>query len=79
MRSEDVPIAGWKTGKDWKAFRKLLVIGGDTTKWDEAFEQYFFTRLTLRYLNPIRLLEAQRTFHGEGFSILAIQCTLIES
>lgn len=32
----------------------------------------------MRYFNPIKLLQDHGTFQGEGFSILAIQCTLVE-
>src|SRR5213083_591747 len=74
----NVYIAGWKTAADWAAFRQTLVIGGDMAGWRRAFHDYFQTRLDLRYLNPIRLLQQHGTFQGEGFSILALQCTLIE-
>ncbi|MBI4380326.1 MAG: hypothetical protein HY574_03955 [candidate division NC10 bacterium] len=71
-------IAGWKTAADWAAFRGTLVIGGDAGTWQRAFQEYFRDRLDLRYLNPIRILQEHGTFQGEGFSILAIQSTLIE-
>ena len=35
-------------------------------------------RLNLRYFNPIRILQENGTFEGEGFSIMAILCTLVE-
>jgi hypothetical protein len=78
MSSGDIQIAGWKTAGDWDVFRASLVLGGDPERWQEAFDEYFRTRLNLRYLNPIKLLQCHGTFQGEGFSILAIQCTLIE-
>jgi len=34
--------------------------------------------LSLRYLEPINVLQNNGTFQGEGFSIVAIQCSLIE-
>ncbi len=74
----DVYIAGSRTADDWKAFRKTLVPGNDPAFWQEAFEGYFHTRLSLRYLDPIKVLQDNGTFQGEGFSIVAIQCTLIE-
>jgi hypothetical protein len=46
--------------------------------WRRAFKGYFLKRLRLRYLNPIRILEEHGKSQGEGFSILAIQCSLIE-
>ena len=76
MSDGDTQIAGWKTADDWQAFSSSLAIGGD--RWQEAFDEYFRTRLDLRYLNPIKLLQDHGTFQGEGFSILALQCTLVE-
>lgn len=79
--SEDdsnVYIAGWKTAADWAAFRDMLVVGGGGDAWQRAFREYFQTRLDLRYLKPIRILQEHGTFQGEGFSILALQCTLVE-
>jgi hypothetical protein len=80
MNQDDskVYIAGNKTAADWAAFRDTLVVGGDAEAWGRAFQDYFQTRLDLRYLNPIRILQKYGTFEGEGFSILALQCTLIE-
>lgn len=73
-----VYIAGSKTVNDWKAFRARLASGGDANRWREAFDDYFHARLLLRYLNPIKVLQENGTFQGEGFSIVAIHCTLIE-
>jgi len=76
----DIPtyIAGSKTVDDWQAFRTTLAPGGDADGWREAFDSYFHARLLLRYLNPISVLQENGTFQGEGFSIVTIQCTLIE-
>lgn len=43
-----------------------------------AFTEYFQGRLSARYLDPIKVLQDNGTFQGEGFSIAAIQCSLIE-
>jgi hypothetical protein len=69
-------IAGWKTVDDWRTFRDGL--RGSRGEWTRAYEEYFLTRLRLRYLEPIGLLQRELHYQGEGFSILAIQCTLIE-
>jgi len=53
-------------------------MGGDSYGWSNAFEDFFRTRLELRYLSPIRVLQEHGTLAGEGFSIAAIQCSLIE-
>lgn len=74
----DVHIAGTLTTDDWKRFRASLTPGGDQAAWGKAFEEYFFTRLSLRYLGPIKVLQENGSFQGEGFSIAAIQCSLIE-
>lgn len=73
----DTYIAGSKTIADWFAIRERL-LRRDTQAWCEAFTEYFETRLRLRYLHPISLLQEHGTFQGEGFSIAAIQCSLIE-
>ena len=78
MSSGSGLIAGWKTAEDWRALRPVLVIGGSLDLWKQAFVEFFQTRLELRYLNPIKVLQDHGTFQGEGFSILAIQCTLVE-
>lgn len=65
----DVYIAGSKKIDDWKAFRATLAVGKDPTRWKEAFDDYFHARLSLRYLNPIKILQDNGTFQGEGFSI----------
>jgi len=70
-------IAGRLTARDWYDLRDRL--SADRTElWQEAFADYFEERLRLRYLHPIRLLQENGTFQGEGFSIVAIQCSLIE-
>ena len=76
--ADDVRIAGRKTVKDWKQFRTALVLGAVPGLWHNAFRVFFEARLLSRYLKPIENLQASRTFDGEGFSILAIHCTLIE-
>jgi hypothetical protein len=74
----DIYIAGSLGTEDWKTFRQTLISGSDPEIWAKAFADYFYTRLSLTYLNPIRLLQDEGTFQGEGFSIVAIQCSLIE-
>lgn len=71
-------IAGWKTGADWYTAKQQLVVGGTPAGWRKAFEDFFRTRLELRYLTPIKILQDNGTFSGEGFSIAAIQCSLVE-
>jgi hypothetical protein len=71
-------IAGWKTVGDWINDKEKLVLGGAPATWKYVFNEYFEARLKLRYLDPIQAIQDNGTFQGEGFSIVAIQCTLIE-
>ena len=71
-------ISGWKTTDDWCTAKSQLVLGGDPKLWQQTFHEFFRTRLELRYLHPIEILQQHGTFTGEGFSIAAIQCSLLE-
>jgi len=71
-------ISGWKTAADWRAAKMDLMIGGDPVPWRRVYSDFYKTRLELRYFNPIKVLQDHGTFSGEGFSIAAIQCSLIE-
>jgi len=77
-RRAPVEIAGNWTSDDWINDRKALVAGGDANLWRSAFDKFLKLRLELRYLRPIRVLRGNDTYSGEGFSISALQCTLIE-
>lgn len=70
-------IAGTNTPADWYALRGALSVGVPAG-WNKAFTDYFEARLALRYLNPIKVLQDYGSSEGEGFSIVAIQCSLIE-
>ena len=74
----DTLIAGKKTVNDWIAFRPKLVPGGEASEWRAGFKDYFHARLSSRYLKPIEKLQKIGLRQGEGFSIVAIQCSLIE-
>lgn len=71
-------IAPGKTGDDWKDFAEKLVPGGDAGLWAEAFETYLLARLQSRYLKPIANVQDKGAWKGEGFTIVSIQCALIE-
>jgi len=71
-------IAGTKKCGDWQAFRASLLPGDDKAPWGVAFDDYFHARLRYRYLDPINVLRNHDTWQGEGFSIVAIHCSLIE-
>ena len=65
-----------KTVADWNALLNDLRVNKD--RWQEAFEDYFSARLRAYYLDPIELLRSKGPLQGEGFSIVTIQCSLIE-
>ncbi len=71
-------IAGSKTIGDWNQTKAQLVPGAYPELWHQAFEDFFRGRIRERYLKPIGVLQKMGRFQGEGFSIVAIQCTLIE-
>jgi len=76
--TNDLHIAGWNTADDWKDLRAKL-LGRDTEElWTSAYKDYYRQRLELRYLGPIKALRESGSYQGEGFSIVAIQCTLFE-
>src|SRR6266508_2534561 len=71
-------ITAWKTVDDWQNTSQELKSGANAKVWEVVAEEYYMARLEFRYLSPIRLLQEHGSFLGEGFSISAIQCTLIE-
>ena len=71
-------ISGSKYPDDWRNIRHELVSSDDATLWKQVFTDYYESRLELRYFIPIHVLSASGEGRGEGFSIVAIQCSLIE-
>lgn len=78
MNANNHYIAGWNTPNDWINFKRNLSVGGSPDEWGKAFTEYYKPRLELRYLHPVKVLQDNGTFQGEGFSIMAILCSLIE-
>jgi hypothetical protein len=74
----DEQISGTKTRADWLGIRTQLLKFDESADWEMVFREFFLSRLELRYLGPIKVLQENGTFQGEGFSIAAIQCSLIE-
>jgi hypothetical protein len=77
---DDTRIAGGKTAHDWCEFRDKFNLHTNRSPeiWDRAFDEYFEPRLNARYLDPIAAIKDIGKSMGEGFSMLAILCTLIE-
>lgn len=78
MKCSGIILAGDKTVEDWRQLRPRLNVGNDGHAWEAAYTDFYLTRLNLRYLIPIKLLQEHGTLQGEGFSIVAIQCSLVE-
>jgi hypothetical protein len=76
--SSDIRIAGSRTSRDWALLKAALVPGCDPGLWEKAAHDYFDGRLSTRYLQSIRAIQAKPALNGEGFSVVAIQCSLIE-
>lgn len=74
----DVKIAGYRTVGDWLACKEKLIVGSDPASWKRACDNFFLERLRTRYFRPIDALIDSDELEGEGFSIVAIQCSLIE-
>ncbi len=66
MNIKTTQIAGWKTIDDWRMFRPSLLVGSNPSSWQEAYKEYFLTRLDLRYFNPIRILQEHGTFQDNS-------------
>ncbi len=73
-------IAGHRTVKDWQA-RKIELNANENEKeilWAKTFEDFLMARLSHRYLTPIKVLQDHGDVQGEGFTIVSVQCALIE-
>jgi len=76
---DNMEIAGHFTVADWKAMKTVLESEKSSVEiWKLAFEIFFRTRIETRYFEPIKLLQEHGKKIGEGFSIVTLQCSLIE-
>jgi predicted nuclease of restriction endonuclease-like (RecB) superfamily len=74
-------IAGKKTIENWEALVK------DDKKEDKNIEKidwsgaftFFEKRIETRYLNPIKCIQNMSLNIGEGFAMVNLQCSLIET
>jgi len=74
---EEIKIAGNKTIKDWKELENKLKPNYDK-HWEEAFT-FFEKRICTRYLIAINAIINLKKYNGEGFAIVNLQCSLIET
>ena len=70
-------VSGKLTIQDWIDLEKVLKTDEDDN-WGLAF--YFFEeRIRTRYLNPINTILNMDLKTGEGFAVVNLQCSLIET
>ena len=70
-------IAGKLTIQNWKELSKKLYPENDDN-WGLAFH-FFEERIRTRYLNPINAILDLKDNLGEGFAVVNLQCSLIET
>lgn len=75
--NNDIKIANNLTIKDWEDLEKSLKNEKDEN-WDVAFN-FFEERIKTRYLNPIKAVLDSDLKIGEGFAVVNLQCSLIET
>lgn len=71
-------IAGNLTAASWAIRAAELRKSSTPELWRQTIQQYLDGRLHPRYLQPIGEMEKLNKFQGEGFSVVTIQCALIE-
>lgn len=70
-------ISGHKTVEDWIELEKKLDTNNDEL-WNEAYD-FFEARICTRYLKPIEAILNIKKDLGEGFAVVNLQCSLIET
>ncbi|OBX24707.1 hypothetical protein A9996_13900 [Gelidibacter algens] len=70
-------VAGTLTDKDWKELACTLK-PEENENWGNAFH-FFEERIRTRYLEPIQSILDMEKYEGEGFAVVNLQCSLIET
>jgi hypothetical protein len=76
--TDSVELSPKKTIGDWKAIRDQMFAGAAPQIWEDVLRDFYYERLKSRYLDPIKAIQSIPALKGEGFAIVAIQCSLIE-
>src|SRR5690554_3867198 len=74
---KNMRIAGKLTIKQWKELEQTLNNREDVC-WEYAF-RFFEERIETRYLEPIEAILNIGNNKGEGFAVVNLQCSLIET
>ena len=77
MENGDTRIAEKLTIDEWIKLRDILN-PKENYKWDDAFD-FFERRINTRYIRPIKVIRCFGTWNGEGFAMVNLQCSLIET
>lgn len=77
-QNKGITIAGKKTIREWNECLKKLDGESTVQDWEYAFS-FFNDRITTRYLNPIKKILDMSLSTGEGFAVVNLQCSLIET
>lgn len=70
-------VAGKLKVNDWEVLEKKLE-KDKNENWEKAF-QFFEERIKTRYLSPIEAILKLNENQGEGFAVVTLQCSLIET
>lgn len=76
-KNNDIKIAGNLTINNWQELNDHLNSEKDEN-WGLAFH-FFEERIRTRYLNPIHAILKMEDNLGEGFAVVNLQCSLIET
>lgn len=74
--AKEITVQDWKDERI-KLIRDILQDRHSPLLWEKAYD-YFYQRISSRFLNPIGWIIKKGQSEGEGFSAVALQCILIE-
>lgn len=74
---DNIKIANQLTANDWQKLEPNLKVDNNLY-WGISFN-FFEQRIKTRYLNPINAILDLQHYTGEGFAVVNLQCSLIET